>query len=263
MQYTFSHIEIKDVPADKQNGGKKYVTALASRVGDTNDNGFRLNIFNPEIVQAAMASYNETGRASFSLDCEIDSETVSLGQVYCRKDQNGQPVVNQKTGKIDLYKSIKVHVMYTYQTRPAFVKEGPNKGMRLMQQDYRLDGTPFMRPAVEFILDDMGQPIKQYMTRWSPEERKNDVLAAFFMLAPAQYQQVIQQAAPEAPIQQQPNLQDAAASIFGQPPVQQPPVQPQQQAPQQQGFAIPGQQGYQPQPQQQVTQQIDPLAGAQ
>ena len=259
MQYTFSEIKLVEIAKEKQRDGQNthYVTAKASRSGDTNDNGFRLNIFNPEIIQAVAKSIADTGQAFFTLDCEIDTEVVNLGQIYCRKGPDGKPAINPKTGKIDLYKSIKVHVMYTYQTRPAYVKEGPNKGMRLMQQDYRLDGTPFMRPAIEFILDDMGQPIKQYMTRWSPEERKNDVLAAFFMLAPQQYQQVIQQAAPEAPIQK-PSLQDAATSIFG----GQPPVQPEQQAPQQQvqqGFAIPGQQGYQPP--QQVVQQVDPLAG--
>lgn len=260
MQYTFSEIKLVEIAKDKQRDGQNthYVTAKASRSGDTNDNGFRLNIFNPEIIQAVAKSIADTGQAFFTLDCEIDSEVVNLGQVYCRKGPDGKPAINQKTGKIDLYRTIKVHTMFQYQTRPAFVKEGPNKGMRLMQQDYRPDGTPFMRPAVEFILDDLGQPIKQYMTRWSPEERKNDVLAAFFMLAPQQYQQVIQQAAPEAPVQQQPDLQAAAASIFG----GQPQPQPQPQQPVQQGFAIPGQQGYQPQPQQ-VTQQIDPLAGAQ
>lgn len=229
MQYIFNSIQL----ASDKNGGE-YVSTLASKASDPGDRGFKLPFFNPQIINAVKASLAKGEKPSFTLDAEIDEVTVHLGAVYFRRatDQQGHlldtPAIDPATNKPALYRKIRVHTIFQYAMHDAFYVEGERKGMRIMEDVYE-NGQRVSRPAKAFDLDDFGRPIRNYMNSWSPEERKNQILQTFFILAPQEYQDAA--VATEAPAQQQqaaqpePSLQNAAEGLFGGP------AQPQQQAP--------------------------------
>jgi hypothetical protein len=218
MQYIFNSISLEE---DK-NGGK-YVSTLASLAGDPNDRGFKLPFFNPQIINAVIAAKAKGENPSFQLDAEIEEETVQLGAVYFRRasDANGRlldtPAIDTATNKPAVYRKIRVHTIFQYSMHDAFYVEGERKGMRIMEDVYE-NGQKVSRPAKAFDLDDFGRPIRKYMNGWAPEERKNQILKTFFMLAPQEYQDAA--VATEAPTQQQapapePSLQNAAEGLFG------------------------------------------------
>lgn len=219
MQYIFNSISL----VEDKNGGQ-YVSTLASLAGDPNDRGFKLPFFNPQIINAVIAAKAKGENPSFTLDAEIEEETVQLGAVYFRRasDANGKlldtPAIDTATNKPALYRKIRVHTIFQYSMHDAFYVEGERKGMRIMEDVYE-NGQKVSRPAKAFDLDDFGRPIRKYMNGWAPEERKNQILKTFFILAPQEYQDAA--VATEAPTQQQqtaqsePSLQNAAEGLFG------------------------------------------------
>ena len=219
MQYTFSSINL----AEDINGGI-YVSTLASLAGAPNDRGFKLPFFNPQIISQVKAAIARGEEPSFNLDAEIAEETVKLNAVYFRRaqDANGKlldtPALDPNTNEPALYRSIRVHTIFQYSMHDAYYLEGEKKGMRIMEQSYTADGKPIMVPAKQFDLDDLGRPIKNYMRGWSKEERRDSILATFFMLAPQKYQTQVAaepEPTPQQPAQpQQQTLSDTAQSLF-------------------------------------------------
>ena len=229
MQYKF--VEIKLVE-DKNN--QQYVSTKCVQAGDPNDRGFSLPFFNPQIIGAVKTAINKGEVPSFQLEAEIEPETVALGAVYFRRasDVNGKlldtPAIDTATNKPAVYRKIRVHTIFQYSMHDAFYVEGERKSMRIMEDVYE-NGQKVSRPAKAFDLDDFGRPIRKYMNGWSPEERKNQILKTFFILAPQEYQDAA--IATEAPAQQQqapaqePSLQNAAEGLFGGGQAQQAPAQ--------------------------------------
>lgn len=229
MQYNFTNIEL----ADSQNG-QLYVKTTAVKAGDPGDRGFSLPFFNPEIIRQVQLCKQQGVPCEFSFNAEIEEQSVPLGAVYFRRatDANGrptdQPALDKNNQRI-LYKKINVHTIFQYSMHDAFYVEGEKKGMRIMENVYE-NGVLVSKPAKAFDLDDLGRPIKQYMRGWSPEERRDSILATFFMIAPQEYQTqpVAPQAAPEPAPEQ--SLQGAVNNLFGPAPAPQAAPQP---APQQ------------------------------
>lgn len=221
MQYKFSSISLaEDI------NGNQYVSCLASLAGAPNDRGFKLPFFNPEIVSQVKAAISRGEEPTFNLDAEISEETVRLGAVYFRRaqDANGKlldtPALDTNTNKPALYRTLRVHTIFQYSTHDAYYLEGEKKGMRIMEQTYTADGKPMMVPAKQFDLDDLGRPIKLYMRGWSKEERRDNILATFFMVAPQEYQTQVApepEPAPQQAATQQPTLSDTANNLFQQP----------------------------------------------
>lgn len=221
MQFTFSSISLaEDI------NGNTYVSTLASQAGAPNDRGFRLPFFNPQIISQVKAAIARGEEPTFNLDAEISEETVKLGAVYFRRAQDATgklldtPALDPKTNKYALYRSIRVHTIFQYSMHDAYYLEGEKKGMRIMEQSYTPDGKPIMVPAKQFDLDDLGRPIKLYMHGWSKEERRDNILDTFFMLAPQEYQTQVAaepepsaSAAPAAAAPQQ-SLSDVAQNLF-------------------------------------------------
>lgn len=196
MKYKLVNCKI----ADDANG-QAYLKTTA--VSDENaDNGFSLPFFNPGFisnarycienglsVDAYMTDYLAKGGAV------IEKRTAKLDQVYFRRasDADGkptnEPAKDKATGKPITYNSIDVHCIYTCPTEDAF---DPATGIILMEQDFRENGTPFMRPKKKYIMDDAGRPVREYWKGWSLIERRDQILSTFFMLAPAEYQTIAQ-----------------------------------------------------------------------
>lgn len=189
-------------------------TAVSER---SNDNGFKLPMFNPGFIAAARQCITQ----ELDIDkyiteyfeqqgAEIEERTVKLDHVYMRRaeDANGnitdQPVLDKATGKPALYSSLKIHCIFTRPTEPAYYVSGEKAGMRIMEQDYRPDGTPYMRPAVKFVLDDAGKPKKEYWDGWTPIARRDQILSMFYLLAPAEYQTSTGAEAPQSTANPQP-----------------------------------------------------------
>lgn len=228
MQYKFTNITLADDAS-----GRKYVKTLASKAGDPDDRGFGLPFFNPEIISSVSKCLNAGEAPAFNLDAEIDEETVVLKQVYFRRatDEHGHvldtPAINQKTGKPDPVRSLRVHTIYQYSMHDAYYVSGERKGMRIMEDGYDANGKPCKVPAKAFDFDDNGNQIKLYMRGWAKQERADNILAAFYMVAPPEYQQQIAPAATDAseqPAQQ--SLNDVANGMFQPGPAQQPAAQP-------------------------------------
>lgn len=248
MQYTFTNIEL----ANDANGNK-FVKTTACRDSDASDRGFGLPFFNPEIIASVERCLANGEAPAFNFNAEIEEETVQLKQVYYRRatrvDESGKttildtPATNPKTGKPDPVRKLRVHTIFQYAMHDAFYVSGERKGMRIMEDGYDAQGRPCKVPAKAFDLDEFGRPIKLYMRGWTPEERRDNILATFFVLAPPEAQQTIQAAAPEQPVQQpQQTLNDVAGGLFQQP-----------------GNAAP-QPGQQPVAQGGAAPQVDPLA---
>lgn len=252
MQYTFTNISLEE---DK-NGGK-FVKTTACRAGDPNDRGFSLPFFNPEIIRSVQQCIAKGETPTFTLPAELEEVTVNCGAVYCRRIQNqgtdgkmiitDQPAKDPETGKPILYKKIRVHTIFQYAMHDAYYVEGERKGMRIMEDSFDVNGKPIKVPAKAFDLDDLGRPVRNYMRGWSPEERKDQILKTFFILADEQYQNqpVIATEQPQQGAQQ--TLENAAQNLF----------QPAPEAAPAAGGAAPAAGGA---PQQGAAPQPDPLA---
>lgn len=227
MQYKFTNISI-----EQDASGKDYVKTLASKAGDPNDRGFGLPFFNPEIINSVAKSLAEGEVPAFNLDAEIDEETVNLKQVYFRRatDEHGHPLntpaINAKTGKPDPIRKLRVHTIYQYSMHDAYYVSGERKGMRIMEDGYDANGKPCKVPAKAFDFDDQGRQIKLYMRNWAPQERADNILEAFYLVAPPEYQQQITPAGTESvdPAPQE-SLSNVASNMFG--PAPQQPASPQ------------------------------------
>lgn len=214
MQYNFTNIELAD-----STNGQLYVKTTAVKAGDPGDRGFSLPFFNPEIIRQVQLCKQQGIPAEFSFNAEIEEQSVPLGAVYFRRatDTNGRPTDQpalDKNNKPILYRKINVHTIFQYSMHDAFYVEGERKGMRIMENVYE-NGVLVSKPAKAFDLDDLGRPIKQYMRGWSPEERRDSILATFFMIAPQEYQ--AQPVAPQAAAEPEPqqSLQGAVNNLFG------------------------------------------------
>lgn len=231
MQYTFTNISLQE---DKN--GEKFVKTTACRAGDPNDRGFSLPFFNPEIIRSVQQCQVKGETPTFTLPAEIEEVTVNCGAVYCRRVQTqgpndkmiitDQPAIDQATGKPILYKKIRVHTIFQYSMHDAYYVEGERKGMRIMEDGFDANGHPIKVPAKAFDLDDLGRPVRNYMRGWSPEERKDQILKTFFILADEQYQNqpVIATEQPQQGAQQ--TLESAAQNLFQPAPGAAPAAQP-------------------------------------
>lgn len=222
MQYNFVEISLAD---DKN--AKQYVKTTCVKAGDPNDRGFNLPFFNPQIIGAVKASIAKGDKPSFQLEAEIEEETVGLGAVYFRRATSpdgkitDQPALDPATNKPIPYRKLNVHTIFQYAMHDAFYVEGERKGMRIMEDVYE-NGQKISRPAKAFDLDDYGKPKRNYMHGWTPEERRDQILKTFFMLAPKEYQDAAvateaPQAAAAAP---EPSLSEVAGNMFGPAPQQ-------------------------------------------
>lgn len=204
MKYRLVNCEIKE-----DANGKPFLSTRATS-GESNDNGFSLPMFNPEFIAAAKTAVQNDRNVDTDLNqyfqergAIIDKRTAPLGAVYFRrKEVNGQltnePVIDSKTGKPALYKSLDVHVIYTCPTEPAY---DPATGIILNETVY-INGVANTRPKMKFVLDEItGKPKKDYWKGWSLEERRDQILSAFYIVAPAEYQAI---SGPETPPVQQP-----------------------------------------------------------
>lgn len=222
MQYNFVEIKLAD---DKN--GQQYVSTKCVKAGDPNDRGFNLPFFNPQIIGGVKTAINKGETPSFQLEAEIEEEAVSLGAVYFRRATSpdgkitDQPALDPSTNKPIPYRKLNVHTIFQYAMHDAFYVEGERKGMRIMEDVYE-NGQKISRPAKAFDLDDYGKPKRNYMRGWTPEERRDQILKTFFMLAPQEYQDAA--AATEAPqgstAAPEPSLNDVAAGMFGAAPQQ-------------------------------------------
>lgn len=246
MKYSLVNCAIKETQGENTRSFLT-TTAVSER---SNDNGFKLPMFNPAFIAAARQCIEQ----GLDIDkyiteyfeqqgAEIEERTVQLKQVYMRKREDGngnflnEPVLDDQTRKPKLYSSLKIHCIFTRPTEPAYYVSGEKAGMRIMEQDFRPDGTPYMRPAVKFVLDESGRPKKEYWEGWSAIERRDQILSMFYMLAPAEYQVATGAEAPQSTVQPQeqaagrqepanPFANTNVAPQAGQQPQQQPQVDP-------------------------------------
>ena len=216
MQYNFVEIKLVD---DKNS--QQYVSTKCVKAGDPNDRGFSLPFFNPQIIGAVKTAINKGETPSFQLEAEIEEETVALGAVYFRRAQAADgklmdtPATDPATGKPLLYRKLNVHTIFQYAMHDAFYVEGERKGMRIMEDVYE-NGQKVSRPAKAFDLDDYGKPKRNYMRNWRPEERRDQILKTFFILAPQEYQDaaVSTEAPQTTTAAPEPSLNDVANGMF-------------------------------------------------
>lgn len=234
MKYELVNCKI----AEGSNGSAYLATTAVSE--RNSDNGFSLPMFNPGFIAAArdciqrelpldkyITSYFQSRGAV------IEDRTVKLGAVYFRReaDHNGKltdlPVKDKTTGKPIPYSSLNIHCIYSMPMEDAY---DPATGIVLMEQDYREDGTPYMRPKRKYVMDEAtGKPKKEYWQGWSAPERRDQVLSVFYMLAPKEYQTVTGPEIQTPPTQPTQNgaVQNPFEATGVAPGSQQPPVQPQ------------------------------------
>lgn len=218
MKYELVNCKIV-TEGDEVNGRHAQATYLATTaVSERNsDNGFSLPMFNPSFIAAARyCIQNELSIDKYLTDflnskgAVIEERTVKLPSVYFRRAQGtdgkllNEPVKDKNTGKPIPYDSLRIHCIYSMPMEDAY---DPVTGVILMEQDYRENGTPFMRPKRKYIMDEAtGRPKREYWQGWSAIERRDQILASFYMPAPPEYQTItgpeVQQPAQQS--QQQP-----------------------------------------------------------
>ena len=236
MKYELVNCKIVSPGTQLANGNEAKATYLATTVvSDENaDNGFSLPFFNPGfIANARYCIENGMSIDAYMTDylekrgARIEKRTAVLDQVYFRRatDANGhltnEPAKDKTTNKPIPYTKLDVHCIYSNPMEDAF---DPATGIVLMEQDFRENGTPFMRPKRKYILDDAGRPVKEYWKGWSLIERRDQILSTFFMIAPPEYQTIAnaqqnqQQPAPEQQQQQQQAPENTQQQQFAQMP---------------------------------------------
>ena len=202
--------------------GQKFVTLLICSEA-TQDRGVRVTSFNPKDI-AKCSDGEGNWLADEVIDAlaeehvdNFDKVAVDLDGVYYRID-NGNYVIDEKTGRPAEYTQMKVAVMWSEKWDFLFV-----------------DGKPFINPVTgafdKYPVCDAatGRPKRFYDQGWSPEERVASMIeAGFYVKANIQAQPVAQpnpaQAAAPTPAQAAAQAAQAAASAV--PPVQPAPVAP-------------------------------------
>ena len=179
--------------------GSVYLATMAVSERNT-DNGFSLPMFNPGFIAAARECIqNELPLDKYITDyfnsnnAVIEDRTVKLGAVYFRReqDENGKvkdtPVVDKATGKPIPYDSVNLHCIYSLPTEDAY---DPATGTILTETVY-INGVANTRPKRKYVLDEAtGKPKKEYWQGWSAQERRDQVLKMFYILAPREYQTI-------------------------------------------------------------------------
>ena len=179
--------------------GSVYLATTAVSERNT-DNGFSLPMFNPGFIAAARECIqNELPLDKYiteyfnSNNAVIEDRTVKLGAVYFRReqDENGKvkdtPVVDKATGKPIPYDSVNLHCIYSLPTEDAY---DPATGTILTETVY-INGVANTRPKRKYVLDEAtGKPKKEYWQGWSAQERRDQVLKMFYILAPREYQTI-------------------------------------------------------------------------
>lgn len=207
MKYELVNCKI----AEGSNGTPYLATTAVSE--RNSDNGFSLPMFNPGFIAAARdCIQRELPLDRYITDyfqsrgAVIEDRTVKLGAVYFRRETGAdgkltnEPVKDKTTGKPIAYSSLNIHCIYSMPMEDAY---DPATGIVLMEQDYRENGTPYMRPKRKYVMDEAtGKPKKEYWQGWSATERRDQILSMFYMVAPAEYQTISgpeSNAAPQQP----------------------------------------------------------------
>lgn len=200
--------------------GQKFVTLLICSEA-TQDRGVRVTSFNPKDI-AKCSDGEGNWLADEVIDAlaeehvdNFDKVAVDLDGIYYRID-NGNYVIDEKTGRPAEYTQMKVAVMWSEKWDFLFV-----------------DGKPFINPVTgafdKYPVCDAatGRPKRFYDQGWSPEERVASMIeAGFYVKANTVASQPVAQPNPQQPAnpaQQAAQAAQAAASV---PPVVTPPVQP-------------------------------------
>lgn len=208
--FKFIAPSIEEVNAGRR-AGAQYVLATLVDVSNPNDAGRKVALFNPNDVMKVLNAASTGEECDLVEGKNIDFETISLGGSYWHYQMvQGQKVYDKDaTGNRKVYTKMRVLTMYSTKRHIRVDSEG---------NIVYIPGTTV--PAECFDMEN-GKIKRYYADGWSPERRRDSMLATFYELADASQQPATQQP------NEQPQQSGLQGTILQQPATQQTAAQPQ------------------------------------
>lgn len=208
--FKFINPSIQTIKSGRR-AGEEYVLATLVDLSNPNDAGRNVALFNPNDKTKVLNAAATGEEADLTEGRLIDIETISLGVNYWHfQEREGQRIYDtDATGKRKLYNTMRVLTMYS-----------TKKHIRV-DSDGNIVYIPGTTTPAECFDMEHGRIKRYYADGWSPERRRDDMLAAFYEIA-----NTAQQPATQQP-NEQPQQSGLQGTILQQPAAQQTAAQPQ------------------------------------